>query len=145
MGSSVSSQKTAFSSDSTTQDLPPRILVVEDDPMLRESLCQALKLEGYRCLEAEDGQDALKRLASNSVDAIISDNQMPRMRGLELIKQVRLRYQENSPPSILMSGDRDPLLPQMAADLNCSAFLTKPFSFPKLCLTLRSIFQTQGS
>ncbi|MDW8247266.1 MAG: response regulator, partial [Sandaracinaceae bacterium] len=65
-------------------------LVVEDSPMMRQLLVFALnRLKSVRVVEAEDGVDALKKLASQRFDLIITDINMPVMDGLKLVKRIR--------------------------------------------------------
>ena len=66
-----------------------RILVVDDEPAVRESLRRALQLEGYEVELAGDGQEALERLSENDVDAVVLDVSMPRLDGLEACRRLR--------------------------------------------------------
>lgn len=70
------------------------ILVIEDDSDLRKALCDTLELSGYAALEADSAEPALRLLATESVDLIISDVQMPGMNGDELLKTVKRQYPE---------------------------------------------------
>ncbi|MDR4494165.1 MAG: response regulator [Nitrospirales bacterium] len=105
-----------------------RILLVDDGRQLRNVLRIALKGGGYDCVEAQDGWEARDMLTTGQmVDLIITDHQMPRMTGLELVKWVRSQSTISGTPVILYSG-------QMADDLNLqaeqagsTAVLTKPF------------------
>ena len=71
----------------TTKTLP--ILIVEDDPGLREALSDTLTLSRYRVLTAVDGQHALEVLQQNTVGLVITDVQMPNMNGLDLLHQIK--------------------------------------------------------
>lgn len=66
------------------------ILLVDDEPDLRRALRRALDTPGYTILEAEDGVGALEVLKARRVDCIISDYNMPRMNGMDLLTQVRI-------------------------------------------------------
>lgn len=66
-----------------------RILVVDDQEMVRGLLRRAMEQEGYTVLEAEDGEQALEILGRSAVDLVVSDALMPRMDGLELLKRVK--------------------------------------------------------
>ena len=69
-----------------------RILVVDDDSLVRRSLCEILTLEGYFCVHVPSGIEALARLSESSFDIIISDMKMPQMDGLELLKRIRADF-----------------------------------------------------
>lgn len=66
-----------------------RILVVDDDPSIREVLLEALRSRGYQAEGAEDGLQALARLQHGPYDAIVTDFHMPRLDGLALLREVR--------------------------------------------------------
>jgi DNA-binding response OmpR family regulator len=66
-----------------------QILLVEDDAGLRATLRTCLEMAGYTCIEAKDGQDARGKLENDSPDLIVTDHQMPRVTGLELIKGLK--------------------------------------------------------
>ena len=82
-----------------------RILVVDDEPVLRYTVGLILKKEGYDVSTAVDGYDALAQLRSTLPDIILSDLNMPRMSGFELLKIVRVRFPHI--PLIAMSGAYD--------------------------------------
>lgn len=67
------------------------ILLVDDEPDIRASLKRACRMPEYEILEAEDGIEALEIIKQREVDAVIADYNMPRMDGLTLLQQVRLR------------------------------------------------------
>lgn len=82
-----------------------RILVVDDDPAIREMMTALLASEGYSVATADDGFDALLQLTVKAVDIIISDLNMPHMSGFELLSVVRRRFPEI--PVIAISGAYD--------------------------------------
>jgi len=82
-----------------TSPAPARILIVEDARLIRETLLTFLKAEGYRVTAAADGQDALLRLKTDSVDLVITDLKMPgRLQGMDVLKAVK----EVSPDTVVM-------------------------------------------
>ncbi len=74
----------------------PHILIVDDDPLIRTSLYEVLRQEGYPVQMAEDGQEALSRFERETFSIVVADLRMPRMDGIQLLKQLRERYQ--APP-----------------------------------------------
>ena len=67
-----------------------RILVVEDDPVGRDLICDILRTEGHQPLEATDGAEALELYQAQCLDLVITDFVMPKLNGLKLIEQLRL-------------------------------------------------------
>lgn len=101
-----------------------RILVVEDDGAEREGFVELLQLWGYDAQSACDGADALQRLGSSRYDLIVSDLDMPRMSGTELLKELKRRC--CSVQCIILSGKENRF--EEAMGLGASAFLKKPVS-----------------
>ena len=81
----------------------PQVLVVDDDPDIRESLGMLLASEGYDVATADDGITAVSQLTRTVPDLIITDLNMPQMSGMELMSLVRARYPSIS--IVAMSGD----------------------------------------
>ena len=114
-----------------------RVLVVDDDAAVRQSLSTALGRDGYEVLAAEDGDAALVRLVAASVDAIVLDVAMPEPNGLEVCRRLRARG-DRTP--ILMLTARD-LVDDRVAGLDAGAddYLVKPFDFGELLARLRAL------
>jgi len=81
----------------------PQILVVDDEPSIRESLGMLLLAAGYDVAEAENGAAAVSQMSRTVPDLIVTGLNMPQMSGIELISHVRNRYPEIS--IVAMSGD----------------------------------------
>ncbi len=106
------------------QEHMQRILVVDDEPMLR-GLCTTLLANwGYCVAEACDGQEALEKLRQVPVDAVLMDMNMPRLRGDALL--ARLRRERPDLPVIIMSSEGDGARMKVLR-LGASSFLSKPF------------------
>jgi two-component system KDP operon response regulator KdpE len=104
----------------------PCILVIDDEPVLRESICEAFEDEGFNVVGAANGEDAVRALRNGHVpDLVLLDLDMPIMGGAEF--QVWLREQSaplGTTPVVLMSAsDR---VAQVARELRVEAFLVKP-------------------
>lgn len=102
-----------------------RILVVDDEPMIRTLLKERLSLEDFECEEATDGVEALDALAAQKVDLVISDLRMPKMTGLELLQLVRARYPDVA--FIMATGENDVRIGVQAMKEGASDYITKPF------------------
>ena len=101
-----------------------RVLVVDDEPMLRDLCSTLLETWGYSPVEAHDGQDALEQLGRSSVDIVLLDVNMPRLRGDALL--ARLRQEHPELPVIIMSSEGDNVRSNVMG-LGASSFLVKPF------------------
>lgn len=116
------------------------ILVVEDDAQIRNFISFALKSQGYGCIEAETGREAMAQIAMNALSAIILDLGLPDLHGLEIIKKVR---GFSSVPIIVVSAhdqDRDKV---EALDMGADDYLTKPFSMKELLARIRVVLRHQ--
>jgi CheY-like chemotaxis protein len=117
---------------------PQRILVVEDEPNLRQVYSNVLLRSGYQVDTAKDGKAGWEvlytaRLASNDYDLLITDNKMPRLSGVELIR--KLRFASMDLPVILASS----AMPANTERLRLAAMLPKPFSEHQLIQTVREV------
>ena len=70
----------------------PTCLIVDDEPRLRQVLMHLMRNEGFACIEAGNGEDALALLEQHPVTLVMSDLRMPRMDGLELLRHTRARW-----------------------------------------------------
>jgi len=107
-----------------------RVLVVDDLPEMREIIAQLLVHEGFRTSLAADGQEAMNLLMEQWFDIVVSDVQMPRMDGFELLQAVHLRYPHLS--VILMSAFADRETEEAALAWGAVALLQKPFEIKAL-------------
>jgi CheY-like chemotaxis protein len=104
------------------------ILVVDDEPSIRQLVAEVLDDEGYGTVMASDGQEALDALGLHEIQLVISDVMMPRMGGVELLRGIRARGDLRSLPVILISAASYPSL----AGLESVTFLQKPFDLQAL-------------
>lgn len=115
-------------------DARETILLVEDEPAVRQLFAQALARAGYRVLEARNGQEAMKVFDQHgdAIDLLLTDMRMPYMGGAELAQQLRSR--RLTLKLICISGYPGTIDPDMTSD-----FLAKPFSRDDLLTRVREV------
>lgn len=118
------------------------LLVVDDEPVLREIMAEWFKREGYSTLTAENGLVALEILAAHQVDVIISDIRMPVMDGMTMFREIKASgiYM---PKIIFISGFSDISLREMY-NLGVEAMVEKPFERHELLNALQSVLMDRG-
>ncbi|HEX2832676.1 MAG TPA: response regulator transcription factor [Thermoanaerobaculia bacterium] len=122
--------------------IAPLILVVDDDPAIRESLEHELQASGYTTVSANDGSEGARMFESHAPDLILTDLSMPRSDGFELISVVRAKGRT---PIIVLSVRGDDTDKIRALDLGADDFVTKPFSVGELLARVRSQLRRTAS
>lgn len=118
-----------------------RVLVVDDEPLLRDIVSEWLEFEGYAVLTAENGADALRLLEETPADLVVTDIRMPIMDGVELLKELK-ESDRYSPAVIFVSGFTD-VTAREAFDLGVEAILAKPFSDTDLIAAVRRVLTSR--
>ena len=117
-----------------------KILVVDDERAVRESLRRALELEGYEIELAADGEEALYRLETDSQpDALVLDVLMPRLDGLEVCR--RLRRSGSSLPVLMLTARAEVENRVEGLDAGADDYVTKPFALEELLARLRALLR----
>jgi two-component system KDP operon response regulator KdpE len=119
---------------------PLRVLIVDDEPPIRKLLRMGLSTQGYRVIEAEDGQAALDRLREKP-DLVILDLGLPDMQGLELLRTMRTR--DEGVPIVVLSSRDDEVAKVQALDLGADDYITKPFGMDELLARIRAALRHQ--
>ena len=117
-----------------------KVLVVDDERAVRESLRRALELEGYEIELAEDGEQALKRLEANGEpDAMVLDVLMPKLDGLEVCR--RLRSSGSRLPVLMLTARVEVENRVEGLDAGADDYVTKPFALEELLARLRALLR----
>jgi two-component system chemotaxis response regulator CheY len=107
------------------------VLIVDDSPVMRSFIRRVMTLSGFdvgECLEASNGEEALAKLQQTPVDVILTDINMPKMNGEELLKRLEKDGVLRSVPTLVISTDatKDRILRMIS--LGAEGYMTKPFS-----------------
>jgi DNA-binding response OmpR family regulator len=114
------------------------ILVVDDEPTHRETLVDALVLEGYRAVGAADGREALALFRSEKPDLVLLDLMLPELSGVEVCRIIRA---ESPVPIIMLTAKDGEVDKVVGLELGADDYVTKPFSLRELTARIRAILR----
>jgi two-component system, cell cycle sensor histidine kinase and response regulator CckA len=117
----------------------PTVLVVDDEPAVRQLACRILREAGYVCLEAESGLVALGKVQSDGqrLDAMVVDIRLPDLSGLDLVRLTRTL--RPGTPALFISGYAQPAFEEPQLQQLLQAFLAKPFTPEQLLGAVRQL------
>src|SRR5437667_12039974 len=110
----------------------PRVLVVEDEPNIRELVCLHLGLEGYACDGVGNGRDALKRAEGERYDLLVLDLMVPGLDGLSICRAVRNGRTNQDVPILMLTARREESDKVLGLESGADDYLTKPFGVREL-------------
>ena len=121
-----------------------RVLIVDDEPRIRDLIREHLQYAGFTCAEAGDGTQALAELAKGGIDLVILDIMMPGMDGPEVFRRMQEDERTQGIPVFFMTAvtDRDRVLECM--EMNPEEYLVKPVSSSKLLKKLSDLFEKES-
>ena len=118
--------------------MPRTILVVEDETTLRETLADALEVEGFRVIAAADGREALARFRADRPDLVLLDLMLPELSGIEVCRIIRA---ESGVPIVMLTAKDSELDKVVGLELGADDYVTKPFSLRELSARIRALFR----
>jgi len=108
------------------------ILAVDDSASMRQMVSFTLRSSGYDVIEAVDGQDALDKLADRQVDLVLTDQNMPRMDGLALIRELRGQERFRRVPILVLTTESSDEMKQAGRAAGATGWMVKPFDPARL-------------
>ena len=118
------------------------ILLVDDEDSIQTLLTYPLERDGYRVVQARDGEEALRRFADEDVDLVVLDVMLPRLDGLEVCKRLR---SASSVPIIMLTARGEELDKVLGLELGADDYITKPFSIREFRSRVRALLRRAAS
>ncbi len=118
-----------------------RILIVDDEEVIRKFLKIHLTKLGYEVMEAEDGQKAIEKIGEIKFDLIICDVMMPNKNGWEVVKEMRSNSELSEIPIILLTAKNEDADMFKGYELGANYYMTKPFTKDQLLYGIKLMFE----
>ncbi len=118
-----------------------QILIIEDDRNIQKLLHINLNQEGFRVIEAFDGIQGLAKAEESKPDLIILDINLPRMRGVEVCRQLKINRLTGKIPIIMLTVKKDEIDRVLGFEVGADDYVTKPFSVRELILRVRAVLR----
>lgn len=115
------------------------ILAVDDSGSLRQMVVFSLKAAGYQVTEAVDGQDGLEKARNQKFDLVLTDQNMPRMDGLALIKSLRMLQEYQRVPILMLTTEASDEMKMKGKAAGANGWLVKPFDPQRLTEVVKKI------
>jgi len=115
------------------------ILAVDDSASIRQMVGFTLKSSGYEVVEAVDGMDGLEKAKGKSFSLVLTDQNMPRMDGLTLIKNLRSLPQYKTVPILMLTTESSDAMKQQGRAVGATGWLVKPFDPQKLVEVVKKV------
>ena len=121
--------------------MPSRVLIVEDEPDIRELVVHHLKREGYQVSAASSGEEALRQVQAAPPDLVILDLMMPAMDGLEVCRRLRQDPATASLPIVMLTAKGDEVDRVLGLEIGADDYVVKPFSPKELLARVRAVLR----
>jgi phosphate regulon transcriptional regulator PhoB len=118
-----------------------RVLIVEDEPDIRELVVHHLKREGYQVSVAASGEEALRQVQASPPDLVLLDLMMPAMNGLEVCRRLRQDPVTASLPIVMLTAKGDEIDRVLGLEIGADDYVVKPFSPKELLARVRAVLR----
>ncbi|MFN3350164.1 response regulator [Pseudorhodoplanes sp.] len=116
-----------------------RILTIDDSKTMRDMLMLTLADAGFDVIQAVDGKEGVDLLERENVDVVITDINMPRMDGYEVVRQLRARPEHKTTPILVLTTESEAEKKNIAREAGATGWLVKPFDPERLVATVRKV------
>ena len=116
-----------------------RILAVDDSPSIRKMVGFTLRSAGYEVVEAEDGQDGLEKAQLGGVHLVLTDQNMPRMDGLTLVRSLRAMPEYKSAPILMLTTESSDQMKALGREAGATGWMVKPFDPDRLLNVVKKV------
>ena len=117
------------------------ILAVDDSASMRQMVAFTLKGAGYNVIEAADGQEALEKARTQHVDLVLTDQNMPRMDGISLVKALRTMHGFSGTPMLILTTESSDDMKAKGKAAGATGWLVKPFDPAKLLDVIKKVIR----
>jgi phosphate regulon transcriptional regulator PhoB len=121
--------------------MPSRVLIVEDEPDIRELVLHHLKREGYLVSAAASGEEALRQVRTAPPDLVLLDLMMPAMNGLEVCRRLRQDPATAALPVVMLTAKGDEVDRVLGLEIGADDYVVKPFSPKELLARVRAVLR----
>jgi two-component system, chemotaxis family, chemotaxis protein CheY len=115
------------------------VLAIDDSASIRQMVAFTLKSAGYEVVEAVDGMDGLEKAKARTFNLVLTDQNMPRMDGLTLIKSLRAIAQYKAVPILMLTTESSDAMKQQGRAVGATGWLVKPFDPQKLIEVVKKV------
>ncbi len=119
----------------------PLILIAEDEASLMTLLRYNIEKEGYRAVEAQDGEEALLLAAEDTPDLVVLDWMLPKVSGIEVCRRLRMRPETKNVPIVMLTARGEEADRVRGLDTGADDYITKPFSMTELLARMRAVLR----
>ena len=118
-----------------------KVLLCDDQQMIHETLREYIEAEGFSCVSAFDGEEALAKFASEKPDFIVLDLMMPRKSGIDVCREIRRR---NNTPIIMLTAKGEEIDRILGLELGADDYIVKPFSPREVVARIKAVLRRMG-
>ncbi|GKX30948.1 DNA-binding response regulator [Vallitalea longa] len=117
------------------------VLIVDDETHILELLSYNLESNGYNVIQAETGEEALKKLISTNIDIILLDLMLPGIDGLEVLRQIRSTEAHKNIPVIMLTAKNEEFDTVLGLEMGADDYIGKPFGIHELLARMKAVFR----